>query len=288
MNKLIYLLFLSFCFSCTTKRLLPSEKYLDYSKSDQKIYIVSALPSKTAGENAQFMSTLLVCTKLDSTVQLNAFTQFNDMNHQVISKNQFFSDSITIYNTNKFPLMIDNGGMNSEFTFALDRKFIEISFLKKETKDQSYSLIQYKKRSFSVADSSKFINDTQAFDAELNTRNSVDSCSVSLHVIDNPSYLFYREPNTHFYLVELNLFDDKHSCMYFKETNAGTIEILYSSYTGDFSFKKDVSFQFNKDDFPILKIDLNKKTANEKYQIETGDLRNAENIQIGNYLIYRL
>lgn len=288
MNKLFYLLFLCFCFSCTTKRLLPAEKYLDYSKSDQKIYIISALPSKTARDYSQFMSTLLVCTKSDSTVQLNAFTQFNDMNHQVISKNKFFSDSITIYNNKKFPLMIDNGGIISDFTFNLDRKYMEISFLNKETKDQSYSLIQFKKRDFSELDSCEFINDTQAFDAMLSTRNSVDSCSVSIHVIDEPNYLFSREPNTHFYLVELNLFDESHSCMYFKESNVGTIEILYSSYTWEFSFKKDVSFQFNKADFPILTIDLNKKTANEKYQIETGDLRNAENIQIGNYLIYRL
>ena len=157
MNKLICLLFLSFCVSCTTKRLLPSEKYLDYSKNNQKIYIISALPSKTAKDYSQFMSTLLVCTKSDSSVQLNAFTQFNDMNHQVISKNQFFSDSITLYNNKKFPLMIDNGGLISEFTFDLDRKYMEISFMNKEKNEQSYSLIQYKKRSFSVVDSSKFI-----------------------------------------------------------------------------------------------------------------------------------
>jgi hypothetical protein len=37
-----------------------------------------------------------------------------------------------------------------------------------------------------------------------------------------------------------------------------------------------------------MTIDLNEKTTNEKYQIETGDLKNTENIQIGNYLIYRL
>ncbi|MFN5982346.1 MAG: hypothetical protein ACK46Y_16525 [Fluviicola sp.] len=288
MTKLICFLVPVLLFSCTTKLLLPAEKYLDYSKSEQKIYIISALPTKSARDYSQYMSTLLVLTKSDSTIQLNAFTQFNDKEHQVISKNQFFSDSITIYNNKKFPLMIDNGGMNSEFTFALDRKYMEISFLNNETKEQNYSLIQFKKRKFLMIDSSSFINDTQVFDADLKTRNSEDSCSIFIHVIDNPSYLFAREPNSHFYLVELNLFDDKHSCMYFKETGKGDIEILYSSYTGDFSFKKDVSFQFKKDDFPIMTIDLNEKTTNEKYQIETGDLKNTENIQIGNYLIYRL
>lgn len=288
MNKLICFLIPFTLFSCTTKRLQSSEKYLDYSKSEQKIYIISVLPSEKARDYSQFMSSLLVLTKSDSTIQLNAFTQFNDKEHQVISKNQFFSDSITIYNNKKFPLMIDNGGINSEFTFDLDRKYMEISFLNKERKEQSYSLIQYQKRSFSEIDSNSFIKNTEPFDAEMSTRNSVDSCSVSLHVIDHPDYLFSREPNSHFYLVELNLFDDKKSCMYFKETGKGDIEILYSSYSGGFSFKKEVSFQIKKDDFPILTIDLNEKKPNEKYQVETGDLINAESIQIGNYLIYRL
>lgn len=288
MNKLIYLLFLSFCFSCTTKRLQPSEKYLDYSKSEQKIYIISALPSKTAKDYSQFMSTLLVCTKSDSTVQLNAFTQFNDFEHHVISKNDFFSDSIAVFNNEKFPLMIDNGGMNSEFTFALDRKYMEISFLNKETNEQSYTFILYQKRSFSDIDSNSFINDTQPFETLLSTKNSVDSCSVSLHVIDNPDYLFNREFNSHFYLVELNLFDESHSCMYLKESGNGDIKILYSSFKGDFTYQKHTFLKFNKNDFPVLTIDLRQNNTSEKYQIETGDLKNAENIQIGNYLIYRL
>jgi hypothetical protein len=288
MNKLIYLLFLSFCFSCTTKRLLSSEKYLDYSKSEQKIYIISALPSKIARDYSQYMSTLLVLTKSDSTVQLNAFTQFNDIEHHVISKNEFFSDSIAVFNNEKFPLMIDNGGLNSEFTFALDRKFMEISFLNKESKEQSYSLIQYQKRSFSELDSNSFINDSQSFKALFSAKNSVDSCSVSLHVINNPNYLFNREFNSHFYLVELNLFDESHSCMYLKECGNGDIKILYSSFKGGFTYQKHTFLKFNKNDFPILTIDLNEKKSNEKYQVETGGLKNAENIQIGNYLIYRL
>lgn len=288
MSKLIFVLFPILFFACTTKRLQPSEKYLDYSKSEQKIFIISALPLKTAREYSQYMSTLFVLTKLDSTFQLNAFTQFNDREHQVISKNQFFSDSISEYNTNKFPLMIDFGGMNSEFTFALDRKYMEISFLNKETKEQSYSLLQYQKRSFSEIDSNSFINDTQPFETLLRTKNSVDSCSVSLHVIDNPDYLFNREFNSHFYLVELNLFDESHSCMYLKESGNGDVKILYSSFKGDFSFQKHTFLKFNKNDFPVLTIDLRQNNTSEKYQIETGDIKNAENIQIGNYLIYRL
>lgn len=288
MNKLFYLLFLSFCFSCTTKRLLPSEKYLDYSKSDQKIYIISALPSKTARDYSQFMSALVVYSKLDSTVQLNAFSQFNDMNHNVISKNHFFSDSVNLYTNKKFPLMIDDNEVNSEFILALDRKYMEISFLQKETKEQSYSLIQFKKRNFSQLDSCEFINDTQTFDAMLSTLNSVDSCSISIHVIDEPNYLFSREPNSHYYLIELNIFDDTHACMYLKESGNGDINILYSTFKGNFSYEKHTFLSFGMNETPILTIDLTKNRTTEKYQIETGDIRNSENVQVGNYLIYRL
>ena len=288
MNKLFYLLFLSFCFSCTTKRLLPSEKYLDYSKSDQKIYIISALPSKTAKDYSQFMSTLVVYSKSDSMVQLNTFCQFNDMNHNVISKNHFFSDSVNLYTNKKFPLMIDDNEVNSEFVLALDRKYIEISFLLNEKKEQSYSLIQFKKRDFSELDSCDFIDDTQTFDAMLSTRNSVDSCSISIHVIDEPNYLFSREPNSHYYLIELNIFDDSHACMYLKESGNGEFKILYSTFKGDFLYEKHTFLSFGKNETPILTIDLTKNRTTEKYQIETGNLKNAENSQIGNYLIYRL
>ncbi len=288
MSKLLLSLFALILFgACTTNRLLNSEKEFNYSLSEQKIYILTALPIQFAQEDAQYLSTIILTSKKNNRFQLNAFTQFNKMNHEVISKDHFFVDSLADFGRVRFPLFFSDGKDVENFTFQLERESIEFKAREVKTKTPEFYSLSFEKRKFSLIDSNQFLLNFEPFSANLKTKNSQVETFFSLRILDQPDYLFNREPNSHFCFIELNLFPSLRYCFYCKVLPNGSYEVLYSDFNGEYVFENQF-IEFSVNESSTFSINLKSETFSEPYLIQTNDIRNKQLEVIGNYLIYQL